>query len=113
MARCKESKYTGEALKTFERIHVLRMYTPNKLYISPEGVMYFINKHGFMHCFTIGRCKGIDGKPLFCIYDNLLTSENLLHETFTNYYRTKEEARAAWAEMKADAETNTAQLIAC
>ena len=102
-------QYTGEALKTYERIHVLRSYHYNKLYISPDKIIYHINLHGFLHAYTAGKCKDYDGSKIYYIRDNLLTRDNLLRESLTTFYHSKEEAKAAWEAMQADAEANTAE----
>lgn len=101
--------YTGEALTTFDRIHILRSYHRNKLYLSPDNVMYYINRHGFLHAYTAGKCKNYDGSKIYYIRDNLLTRDNLLQESLTTFYQTREEAKAAWEAMQADAEANTAE----
>ena len=56
--------YTGEALKTYEKIHVLMSYHYNKLYISPDKIIYHINRHGFLHAYTAGKCKDYDGSKI-------------------------------------------------
>ena len=104
-----KNPYTGEALKTFERIHTLRAYNKNKLYLSPENVLYYVNMHGFLHVFTAERCRDHDGEKIYCIIDHLLTRGNLLQESCTTFYYTKEKAKEAWARMQADAEANTAE----
>lgn len=102
-------QYTGEALKTYDRIHVLNSYHYNKLYISPEKIIYHINRHGFLHAYTAGKCKDYDGSKIYYIRDNLLTRDNLLRESLTTFYHSKAEAKAAWEAMQADAEANTAE----
>ena len=107
-----KNPYTGEALKTFERLHVLISYYNNKLYVSPDNVLYYVNKRGYLHAYTAGKCKNYDGSKIYCIRDNLLTRDNMLQESLTTFYQTKEEARDAWQAMQAEARANTAQETA-
>ena len=107
-----KNPYTGEALKTYERLHVIKSYYNNKLYVSPDNVLYYVNRHGFLHAYTAGKCRDYDGSKIYFIRDNLLTRENLLRESLTTFYQTKEEAREAWQAMQAEARANTAQETA-
>ena len=84
--------YTGEALKTYERIHILKVYEHNKLYPFKD-TFYYINKKGYMHIFLLSALN-FHGKKQFYITDNMLTKDNMLKEAgqHSRLYDTKEAA---------------------
>lgn len=90
--------YTGEALKTYDKIHSLRVYETNKLYPFKD-TFYFINAKGYMHILTLNSLT-YNSRKSFYIADNLLTKTNELKNVgqYTRLYDTKIEAIEALKE---------------
>lgn len=84
--------YTGEALKTYEKIHTLSIYEHNKLYPFRD-TYYYINSKGYLHIFLLSALN-FKGKRQFYISDQMLTKDNMLKEAgqYTRLYDTKEAA---------------------
>lgn len=84
--------YTGEALKTYEKIHTLRTYQHNKLYPFKD-TFYYINPKGYMHIFLLSALN-FKGRKQFYISDQILTKDNMLKESgqHSRLYDTKEAA---------------------
>lgn len=84
--------YTGEALKTYEKIHTLSIYEHNKLYPFKD-TYYYINNKGYLHILLLSALRYKDRRS-FYISDNLLTKDNELKEAgqYTCLYDTKEAA---------------------
>ena len=84
--------YTGEALKTYEKIHTLRSYEHNKLYPFRD-TFYYINSKGYLHIYLLSALS-FKGKREFYISDQMLTKDNTLKETgqHSRLYDTKEAA---------------------
>lgn len=84
--------YTGEALKTYEKIHTLRSYEHNKLYPFRD-TFYYINSKGYLHIYLLSALS-FKGKREFYISDQMLTKDNMLKETgqHSRLYDTKEAA---------------------
>ena len=84
--------YTGEALKTYEKIHTLRSYEHNKLYPFRD-TYYYINSKGYLHILLLSALN-YKGKREFYISDQMLTKDNMLKETgqHSRLYDTKEAA---------------------
>ena len=84
--------YTGEALKTYEKIHTLNFYEVNKLYPFKD-TFYFINQKGYMHIYLLSALN-FRGSKRYYISDNLLTKDNMLKESgqHSRLYDTKEAA---------------------
>ena len=84
--------YTGEALKTYEKIHTLRSYEHNKLYPFRD-TFYYINSKGYLHIY-LWSALSFKGKREFYISDQMLTKDNTLKETgqHSRLYDTKEAA---------------------
>lgn len=84
--------YTGEALKTYKKIHTLRSYEHNKLYPFRD-TFYYINSKGYLHIYLLSALS-FKGKREFYISDQMLTKDNMLKETcqHSRLYDTKEAA---------------------
>lgn len=84
--------YTGEALKTYEKIHTLSIYEHNKLYPFRD-TYYYINSKGYLHIFLLSALN-FKGKRQFYISDQMLTKDNILKEAgqHSRLYDTKEAA---------------------
>ena len=106
MSKCSLLKYTGEALKTYERVHTLRMYQPGAVYMSPNNKPYYINNAGFLHTFDVSRAV-LNDRPIYFILDMLLTKDNTLRETSRRWFDTMDEIREAFTEIIEEAKANT------
>ena len=84
--------YTGEALKTYEKIHTLSLYEHNKLYPFRD-TYYYINSKGYLHIYLLSALN-FRGKKQFYISDQMLTKDNMLKEAgqHSRLYDTKEAA---------------------
>lgn len=84
--------YTGEALKTYEKIHKLRSYEHNKLYPFKD-TYYYINSKGYLHIFLLSALN-FKGSKRYYISDNILTKDNMLKEAgqHSRLYDTKNAA---------------------
>lgn len=90
------SPYTGAARETFERIHTGRSYYPGKPYRSPEGIIYYINKAGFLHAYKASRSSTPDKSIIiYCLIDYRLNKDNTLTESGATYYSTPEALKEA------------------
>jgi hypothetical protein len=90
------SPYTGAARETFERIHTGRSYYPGKPYRSPEGLIYYINKAGFLHAYKASRSSTPDKSIIiYCLIDYRLNKDNTLTESGATYYSTPEALKEA------------------
>lgn len=103
----KLSPYTGEARQTYDRVHTLRCYSPNALYISPNNKIYYINNKGYMHVYDVSRSI-FNNRPIYSIIDMMLTTDNMLKESSRREYSNLEEIKAAFLEMQEEAKQNTA-----
>jgi hypothetical protein len=90
------SPYTGAARETFERIHTGRSYYPGKPYRSPEGLIYYINKAGFLHAYKASK-SSTPGKSIiiYNLIDYRLNKNNTLTESGATYYSTPEALKEA------------------
>lgn len=79
--------YTGNALKTYEKVHPQGAYFVNKLYKFGENKYYYINSKGYMHFRLIGRVR-FHGKYLYYVSGQTLTKDNMLKDTgvYSSYY---------------------------
>lgn len=100
----KKARYTGEALKTFERIHTGRSYTPNKLYKSAEGLIYYINGAGFLHAYKAEKSSTPDKSiTAYRLIDYRLNTDNTITESGSTWYSTREALKAAALDLEAAA----------
>lgn len=98
------SPYTGAARETFERIHTGRSYYPGKPYRSPEGLIYYINKAGFLHAYKASRSSTPDKSIIiYCLIDYRLNKDNTLTESGATYYSTPEALKEAARALEASA----------
>lgn len=98
------SPYTGPARETFERIHTGRSYYPGKPYRSPEGLIYYINKAGYLHAYKAGRNSTPDKSIIiYCLIDYKLNKDNTLTESGATYYSTPEALKEAARALEASA----------
>jgi hypothetical protein len=90
--------YTGAALASYEKIHVLSSYKTNELYPFKD-TYYYINKKGYLHILLLSALS-FKGRRSFYISDNLLTKDNKLQNVgqFTRLYDTKAAAIEALKE---------------
>ena len=75
-----KKKYSGEALKTKEKVQgKIYSYYVNQLYKNEEyNIFWFINKHGYMHILKPCNVR-LNGEHLYyAIEDYLLTKDNIL-----------------------------------
>ena len=92
----KKTRYTGEALKTFERIHTGRSYYPGKPYRSPEGLIYYINKAGFLHAYKASKSSTPDkALTVYRLIDYRLNTDNTLTESGSTWYSSREKLTEA------------------
>lgn len=70
--------YTGEALKTYEKIHTLRTYEHNKLYPFKD-TFYYISDKGYLHVYLLSGVN-FNGSKRYYIANMLLTKDNMLKE---------------------------------
>lgn len=101
------SPYTGEARQTFDRVHIFGSYKPNARYISPNSRIYYINEKGYMHVYDFKITKHC-GRPLYIIFDMILTTDNKLKETSREYSHDKSVIRESFTRLMEEAKQNTA-----
>ena len=82
--------YTGEALKTYEKIHTLKLYEHDHLYPFKD-TYYYINSKGYLHIYLLSAVN-FKGSKSFYISDMLLTKDNMLKEAgqHSRLYDTKQ-----------------------
>lgn len=90
------SPYTGAARETFERIHTGRSYYPGKPYRSPEGIIYYINKAGFLHAYKASKSSTPDkALTVYRLIDYRLNRDNTLTESGSTWYSSREKLTEA------------------
>ena len=100
------SPYTGAARETFERIHTGRSYYTNKIYKSPERLLYYINKSGFLHVYKAERRSTPDGNiKIYCLVDYRLNKDNSITESGATWYSSPEALKEAARELETAAAT--------
>jgi hypothetical protein len=84
--------YTGAALASYKKIHVLSSYKINELYPFKD-TFYYINSKGYMHILLLSALN-YRGSKRYYISDNLLTKDNMIKETgqHSRLYDTKQAA---------------------
>ena len=81
MAQLIKRPYTGEALKTYEKItEGLTSYAAGKIYVNAKyGIFFYVNQKNFLHVLKLTR-ESFDGKYYYSVNDWILTKDNTLED---------------------------------
>ena len=81
MAQLIKRPYTGEALKTFEKItEGLTAYATRKIYVNVKyGIFFYISQKEYLHVLRLIK-ESFNGKYYYSVNDWILTPQNVLED---------------------------------
>lgn len=101
--------YSGPVLRAYEAVTENRPhYRTNTPYMGKNGHIYYINRKGFLHVYSVEKAR-LNGKRVYYLIDQLLTAGGVFKESGREFYSTMEKIEKRIINLESIAKKNNAR----